>query len=622
MTERTVAIGCASGFWGDSAQAAAQLVNSGRIDYLVSDYLAEITMSLLARARAKNPELGYPPDFVETLEPLLPTLAERGIRVVSNAGGIHPRACRQALTQAAAQAGVTLRIAVVEGDDLMPRLDEIAALAPVEMFTGAPLPARLQSCNAYLGARAIAAALDAGADIVLTGRCVDSAVTLGILMHEFGWRDTDHDLLAAGSLAGHVIECGPQCTGGLFTDWADVPGWDDMGYPIVECSADGRFTVTKPSGTGGLVTTATVAEQIVYEIGDPAAYVLPDVVCDFSGVTLTQAGPDRVQVSGARGRAPTPTYKVSATHADGWRVIATMMVAGRDAAAKARRMGHAIVERTRRLNLAAGHADYRETSIEVIGAEDTYGAAARRAGLAREVILKIGLRHDDRRALDLFGREMTQAGVAMAQGTTGLFGGRPSPSPVVRLFSFLLDKRRVPVRVELDGTVMPVAVAPGQPLQPLEPFELSTTDAPSDAPDLREAAEVPLIALAWGRSGDKGNDANIGIIARRAEFLPVLRRELTNERVGAFFAHYLTGTVRRWELPGFHALNFLLGGILGGGGIASLRYDPQGKSYAQMLMDLPVRVPASWLSPGGLLEGYAAGVHASTEGQAHSGASR
>lgn len=601
MAERKVAIGCSSGFWGDSAQAAAQLVGSGRIDYLVSDYLAEITMSLLARARAKNAELGYPPDFVETLAPLLPAIAERGIRVVSNAGGINPRACRLALAQAAQAAGVALRIAVVEGDDLMPRIDEIKTLAPTEMFTGGPLPQRLQSCNAYLGARAIATALDAGADIVLTGRCVDSAVTLGILMHEFGWRDADYDLLAAGSLAGHVIECGPQCTGGLFTDWAEVPGWEDMGYPIVECSADGTFTVTKPAGTGGLVTPATVAEQIVYEIGDPGAYILPDVVCDFTEVKLAQEGHDRVHVSGARGRVPTPTYKVSATYADGWRVIATMMVAGRDAAAKARRMGQAIIERTRRLNLAAGRADYRETSVEVIGAEDTYGATGRFADSAREVVLKIGLRHDDKTALEVFGREMTQAGVAMAQGTTGLFGGRPSPSPVVRLFSFLLDKSRVPVQIELDGTMTSVAIAAGQPLERREPA------APADEPAPADCVEVPLIALAWGRSGDKGNDANIGVIARRPEFLPVLRRELTTERVGAFFGHYVNGVVQRWELPGFHALNFLLTRALGGGGIASLRYDPQGKSYAQMLMDLPVRVPAAWLAAQGPLASYATG---------------
>lgn len=595
MTEKIVSIGCSSGFWGDSGYAPAQLVNSGRIDYLVSDYLAEITMSLLARARAKNPEGGYPQDFVDALAPLLGEIKSRRIRVVSNAGGVNPRACRKALEDAASLAGVALKIAVVEGDDLMPRLDEFRRLAPKEMFSGAEFPASLTSCNAYLGARAIATALDAGADVVLTGRCVDSAVTLGILMHEFKWKDTDYDLLAAGSLAGHVIECGPQCTGGIFTDWADVPGWEDMGYPIVECAADGSFVVTKPEGTGGLVSVGTVSEQLVYEIGDPASYILADVVCDFTHVKLEQIGHDRVKVSGTRGRNPTPTYKVSATYADGWRVITTLMLAGRDAAAKARRMGQAIVDRTRKLNLAAGHADYREVSIEVIGAEDTYGTPL---PSAREVVLKIGLRHDNKAALDLFGKEMIQAGVAMAQGTTGLFGGRPSPSPVLRLFSFLADKAMVPVQVDLGGVTTAVAISSGASLS-VKP--VVTTPVAAAAGD---TVTVPLIALAWGRSGDKGNDSNIGIIARRAEFMPVLYRELTTDKVAAFFSHYVQGSVHRWELPGLNALNFLLEKALGGGGVASLRYDPQGKSYAQMLLDLPVSVPASWTEHGGLLEAW------------------
>lgn len=600
MTNKTIAIGCSSGFWGDSSQAPAQLVNSGHIQYLVSDYLAEITMSLLARARAKNPEGGFPQDFVDALAPLLPEIKRQGIRVVSNAGGINPRACRKALAAAAQAAGVALRIAVVEGDDLLPRLDELRATAPKEMFSGQPMPVRLMSCNAYLGARPIATALAAGADVVLTGRCVDSAVTLGILMHEFGWKDADHDLLAAGSLAGHVIECGPQCTGGIFTDWRAVPDWDDMGYPIVECRADGSFVVTKPEGTGGLVSVGTVAEQIVYEIGDPQAYILPDVVCDFTEVKLEQAGDNRVRVSGAKGRAPTASYKVSATYADGWRTIATMMLAGREAAAKARRMGEAIVERTRKLNLAAGRADYREALIEVIGAGDTFG---QRDDRAREVVLKIGVRHDDRNALDLFGREMTQAGVAMAQGTTGFFGGRPAPSPVVRLFSFLHPKAGVPVTVDIDGATTAVSIAAGTVLQTAVP------PAPTFAaaePDDGDIVAVPLIALAYARSGDKGNDVNIGIIARRPEFSPLLAREVPAARVKDFFAHYVAGEVRRWELPGFHAFNFLLENALGGGGIASLRYDPQGKSYAQMLVDLPVRVPASWLAAGGLLAGFGA----------------
>lgn len=591
MTAKRVAIGCSSGFWGDSAYAAAQLVQSGQIQYLVSDYLAEITMSLLARAKAKSPDAGYPSDFIAALAPLLPEIKRQGIRVVSNAGGMNPRACRAAFEKAAEALGLSFRVAIVEGDDLMPNLNAIRAEAPVEMFSGVPLPETIASCNAYLGARPIATALDQGADVVLTGRCVDSAVTLGILMHEYGWRDDEYDKLASGSLAGHVIECGPQCTGGIFTDWRSVPGWDDMGYPIVECEAGGAFTVTKPKGTGGLVSVGTVAEQIVYEIGDPSAYILPDVVCDFRFVQIEQDGENRVRVTNAKGRSPTATYKVSATYADGWRIIATMMLAGHESGARARRMGEAIVSRCNRLNAEAGRIGFSEVAIEVIGAEDTFGGRASHllSRNAREVVLKIGLRHQDKAALDLFSREMMQAGVAMAQGTTGVFAGRPSPSPVVRLFSFLIDKEKVPVCVHMDGREIAVAVPTGEPHR-IEEQRAQPLEKP-----MGTSGEVPLIRLAWGRSGDKGNDANIGIIARKPSYVPLLRAELTSERIGELFAHYSPAAVTRWELPGFNAFNFLIKDVLGGGGIASLRYDPQGKTYAQMLMDLPIRVPASIL---------------------------
>ena len=333
---RPLRIGCASGFWGDTEAAAAQLVRRGDTDVLVFDYLAEITMSLLARARAKDPAAGYATDFVRTLAPLGPELRDQRIRVVSNAGGVNPQACAEALRAALAAQGVTLSIAVVDGDDLSTQVEALRAAGTTEMSTGTPLPAKLASINAYLGAQPIAAALDAGADIVITGRVVDSAVTLGPLVHHFRWRWDDWDRLALGSLAGHVIECGTQCTGGLYTDWEQVPGWDDMGFPVVEFATDGAsFVVTKPPGTGGLVTPGTVGEQILYEIADPRDYRLPDVRCDFADVRLEADGPDRVRVSGARGRPAPRQLKVSATYADGWRLMGTLMIGGADAARKA-----------------------------------------------------------------------------------------------------------------------------------------------------------------------------------------------------------------------------------------------------------------------------------------------
>jgi hypothetical protein len=553
-------------------------------------------MSLLSRARAKDPAAGYASDFVDVIGRLAPEIARQGIKVVANAGGVNPRACQAALQAKLAAQGVNLKVGVVLGDDLLAQVESLQAQGVREMYSGEAFPRKPWSVNAYLGARPIAAALDAGADIVITGRCVDSAIVLGPLLHEFGWAADDWDRLAAGSLAGHLLECGAQVTGGLITDWETVSAdWDRMGFPIAECRADGRFEITKPPGTGGRITPETVAEQLVYEIGDPAAYVLPDVVCDFSQVTMSPAGPDRVAVGGARGRAATSTYKVSATWQDGFRSTATMMIGGRDAARKAQRVGEAILGRTRRMFAERGLADYRRTDIEVLGAEATYGPHAR-MGDAREVVLKLAVHHDDKSALELFSREFAPSATSMAQGITGFAGGRPAVTPLIRLFSFLVPKTQVRIEVEVDGSAVPfsdaatvISAAAPAPAAPAPPW-----NAKCDA-------MVPLIRLAYGRSGDKGDTANIGVLARRPEFVPAIRAALTPAAVKQYFAHRCEGDVERFDLPGLHGFNFLLHRSLGGGGTASLRYDPQGKAYAQMLMDFPVPVPAAWLVAGGLL---------------------
>jgi len=598
---RTVRIGCGAGFWGDTPEGPAQLVRSGGIDYLVMDYLAEITMSILARMKAKRADLGYATDFVTmVMKPLAREIADKRIRVVTNAGGVNPNACRNALLAVFREVGVDLKVAVVRGDDLSGQVEHYRAQGVREMFSGDPMPAQAASVNAYLGAFPIADALDAGADVVITGRVVDSAVVLGPLIHEFGWGPGQHDLLSAGSLCGHVLECGTQVTGGIFTDWREVSGWDDMGFPIAECSADGGFVITKPEGTGGLVTTRTVAEQIVYEVGDPTRYVLPDVVADWSGVRLEAAGPDRVLVTGARGAAPTDSYKVSLTHHDGYRSAVTMMIAGREAAAKARATAEAILTRAERLMKAAGFAGFSDRSIEVLGSETNYGENTRAAD-TREVVLKIAVRHASKDALQIFGREIFPAATAMAQGLTGFAGGRPEPQPVIRLFSFLAPK--TDVTVSIAGDIEERTVPPHLPNTQRNPA-IATADtalvAPSDGP----LAVVPLIAIGHGRSGDKGDIGNIGILARKPEYLPWIRRSATPEAVGRYFAHFVRGEVERFDWPGLDGFNFLLHQGLGGGGIASLRHDPQGKALAQIMMDFPVEVPTRWLEAGGLLEGW------------------
>jgi len=592
-------IGCSSGFWGDSQLAAPQLVHQGNIDFLVADYLAEITLSIMARMRAKSPDQGYAVDFVTgVMAPLASEIKQRGIRVVTNAGGMNPKACADAVRQVAENAGVNLKVAVVEGDDLLDRAEELRPEI-VEMGSGKAMPERMVSINAYLGAKPIKEALDAGAEVVITGRCTDSALVLGPLMHQFGWAEDDYDKLAQGTLAGHLVECGAQATGGLFTDWETVPDWEIIGYPIAECRADGIFTITKPADTGGLVTPATVAEQTVYEIGDPGAYLMADLVCDFTQVTLEKDGLDRVRVSGAKGRAPTPYYKVSGTYAEGFRSILTVMLGGIDADKKARRVAKALINRTAAMFKQLGIPPYSETSIEVIGAEDTYGAQARKPA-SRDVVLKIAVSHPQKEALDIFSREVTSAGTSMAPGLTGLFGGRPKVTPVVRHFPFLMEKNKVPVFYDLgEGPVVVDCTSVKGETAGTSDFPVShETYTPTG-----DTVEVPLIRLAHGRSGDKGNDANIGIIARNPAYLPLLRGQLTADAVERYFAHLLEGGVTRHEWPGIHALNFELHDVLGGGGVASLRYDPQGKAFAQMLLDFPIKVPAVWLEKGGPLKG-------------------
>ena len=586
---KTVRIGCHSGFWGDSAYNANQLVEKGNIDYLVSDYLAETTMSIMGAQMMRNPKAGFAPDFIQTLKPLLKQIKQQGIKVITNAGGMNSQACRDALMAAAIEEGVELNIALVEGDNLMSRKDDIRALGVTEMGSDQPLPEKITSLNAYIGSPAIQVSLAAGADIVICGRCTDSAVVVGALMHEFAWGQQDNDLLASACLAGHVVECVQQAVGGSFTDWQDVEGWDDMGLPIVEVKADGSFVVSKPPGTGGLVSVGTVAEQIMYEMGDPQSYLLPDVVCDFSEVTLTQLNDDEVEVKGAKGRDATPTYKVSATHMDGYKIMGTMMMGGRDAAKKARKQLDAIIKRTQRLIHNAGFDDYDEISTEIIGAEDTYGANRRVEG-AREVIMKIGLRHAKKEALEIFSTEFFPAGVSMGQGSTGVFAGRPRPSAVIRHFAFLLEKNHVNITVDVNGEKIPVEVFPGSALELPE-----SAAGKYPAVDLSgDTIEVPLIALAWGRSGDKGDGANIGLIAREAEFAGIIHQQISPEVMSKFFAHYSPSRVRRWEMPNMLAFNYILDDVLGGGGAGSLRYDPQGKAYAQMFLDHPVKVPAKW----------------------------
>ncbi|KQW96081.1 terpene utilization protein AtuA [Acinetobacter sp. Root1280] len=589
--QRIVKIGCASGFWGDTNTAAFQLVHLSDINYLVFDYLSEITMSIMAKAMMTNPEHGYALDFVSrVMTPLLKKISDKKIKVISNAGGVNPLACRDALQKVLEAQGLDLKIAVVLGDDLLPQQAELKTQNIKEMFSDEDLPSQLASCNAYLGAVPIRDALDQGADIVITGRVVDSAVVLAPLLHEYQWSLEDYDKLSQGSLAGHIIECGAQCTGGNFTDWRLVQGFDNMGFPIVEVKADASFIVTKPKGTGGLVSVATVAEQVVYEIGNPQAYLLPDVTADFSQVKLEQVGEDRVLVIGAKGRAPTQQYKVSATYPDGYRVLVSFLIAGREAPEKAQVIADAILTKCERVLALRSVPPFLEKSVEILGIESTYGANAQPIN-SREVVVKIAVKHMFKEACMFFASEIAQASTGMAPALAGIVGGRPKASPVIKLFSFLVDKSKLSVVIDINGQRQNIQIPSGCSDQSFDVVAVGEV-----AQFTGQEIEVPLVEIAHARSGDKGNHSNIGVIARQPEYLPWIRANLTEEKVKEYMQHVLDpekSKVIRYEITGFNALNFMLENALGGGGIASLRIDPQGKAFAQQLLDMPVKIPAS-----------------------------
>lgn len=443
----TLRIASGQGFWGDLQRAPIDQARLGPIDVLVMDYLAEVTMSILQKQKLRDPGLGYARDFVEVVTELALDIREKGFKVISNAGGVNPVACAEAIVEGARQRSATgLKVAVVTGDDLLDRLDDLIAdgVELKHMETGEPLSTvrdRVVSANAYLGARPIAEALAQGADVVVTGRTTDTGLTLAPLAWRFGWAWDDWDKMAAGTVAGHILECGAQSSGGNFTDWQRVPDMDRIGFPIAEVAADGTFVVTKHEGTGGLVSRGTVAEQLLYEIGDPEDYITPDVVADFTSIRLDDEGGDRVRVSGIRGTEDTEFLKVSAAYADGWKATSTLVYAWPDAARKARAAAQILRDRLDALGLA-----FDEVRAEIVGlnalSERPEADPVREADLD-EVQLRVSVRGQDKGAVEQFGREIAPLILTGPSAVTGFAGGRPRPSEVIAYWPALIPKDRI-----------------------------------------------------------------------------------------------------------------------------------------------------------------------------------
>jgi hypothetical protein len=589
---KPVRIGNAQAFWGDRTGAAAEmLAREPELDYLTLDYLAEVSMSILAVQRERDPNAGYARDFVEVVRSLVPYWISGGrCRVIANAGGLNPQGCAEACRTVLTEAGCRpLKIGVVTGDDV---LELVRASNPSSsdfqnLDTHAKLPEvrdRLVTANAYLGAWPIVEALAGGADIVITGRVADPSLVVAPCIHHFSWNENDLHRLAGATVAGHLIECGTQVIGGISTDWLDVPDAAHIGFPIVEISDDGSCIVTKPSGTGGLVSEMTVKEQLLYEIADPDNYLSPDVTVSFLKLAVEDLRNDRVGVSGATGKPRPETLKVSATFRDGFRAAGTLTIIGRDAEVKARRIGEQVLQRVREAGFTL-----RDAIVETLGTRvGAYKKVPPRPENFEESVLRVAVEADSRDAVERFSRELMPYITSGPQGTTGYAEGRPRIHPLFRYWPCLIARSAVAPQFHL------LASAENGINTPTNAISVQQTDSSTPRPPQTEDAQTALAAdvkvpmhlydIAIARSGDKGSSANIGVIVRSHDWWTFLKEWLTTDEVRAYFAPMGIESVERFELPNLGALNFVIHGALS----RSLRTDAQGKALGQILLEMPL----------------------------------
>ncbi|MDT0277093.1 acyclic terpene utilization AtuA family protein [Blastococcus goldschmidtiae] len=579
-----------SGFYGDRLSAAREMVEGGPIDVLTGDWLAELTMLILARSRASRPGGGYARTFVTQMEQVMGTCLDRGIRVVANAGGLDPAGCAEAVAEVAGTLGLSPTIAYVSGDDLLPRLDELVAAGVdlAHLGTGAPLgdPSRFISANAYLGCWGIVDALTAGADIVITGRTTDAAIVCGPAAWHHGWARDDWDALAGAVVAGHVIECGTQATGGNYSFFTEVPGMARTGFPWAEIAGDGSSVIGKHDGTGGQVSIGTVTSQLLYEIGGPA-YLGPDVTARFDTVALEQVAPDRVRISGARGEPPPETLKVAMNSLGGFRTDLGIALVGLDVEAKA-----ALVEEAFWAACPYAPADFAEVTTTVVRTDKADPASNEEAVAVWRLTLKDA---DERKLGRSVGAAMTELALATIPGFFGVGGGGRDARPYGVYRPSLVPAGLVPQQVTVLGgptSVVP-STAPRTPAAPVQPLPGPAAPAPAG-----ETRRVPLGRVVGARSGDKGGDANLGVFARTDAAWAWLDGFLTSERLAELLPETAPLPVERHRLPALCALNFVVHGLLGEGVAASTRQDGQAKSLGEWLRARYADVPVALLEDG------------------------
>jgi hypothetical protein len=590
MAKRRIKIGNAGGYWGDDLGALKRQIEGGKLDFVGIDFLAEITMSILQKQRTRNPELGYAADFVNQMREVWPAASTKGTRVLCNAGGVNPVGLGKALVKLAKELKIGAKVGVVTGDDIMHRLDELAKhldnMETGESFGG--IRDRVSAANVYFGAAPLVAALDHGADVVVTGRCTDTALTMAPLIHSFGWAEDDWDKLASSVVGGHILECGAQATGGNFTDWRDVKSFKNFGYPVLIGEKDGSFTITKHGRTGGLVNSGTVREQLVYEMGDPGTYITPDVVADFRTIDLSDSGSNKVKVTGLQGRPPPDNLKVSIAYRDGWKASGSIIICGPNALEKARVFSEIFFARLEH--------KYEGQLVEFVGHNACHRSMAPKTE-PNEVLLRLAVRDSDKAKVRDFGMLLPSIILSGPPGVA-ITGGRPKPQEILAYWPALVPRELIEMKVEVFGTgrgkpkVARVRVPPAAP--PQAPPRLARPELPVlKAGGAKKKASLSQIA--FGRSGDKGDTCNVGIVARSDLAYTWLRSYLTPARLKKWFGDLVLGPITRHEVACIRSLNFLCEQALDGGGTRSLRLDAQGKTFAPAVLGREVEIPTKVL---------------------------
>lgn len=591
-----IRIGNAGGYWGDDLSAMKRQLTGGPLDYITMDFLAEITMSILQRQKKKNPELGYAVDFLNQIDECLPLIVKKNVRVISNAGGINPIGLGRKIVELAQTKNLDIKVGVVYGDDIVNHLYELTAAG--ERFTNMEnnenffkVRSKITSANIYLGAEPVVKALDAGCQIIVTGRVTDTGITLAPMIHEFEWDMDDWDKMAAGIVAGHIIECGAQASGGNITDWDDVKSFHNIGYPIIEMKRSGEFIVTKHKNTGGLVSEKTVKEQLVYEMGDPSNYISPDGIARFNSIKLKAEGKDKVRVYGIKGKPEPDFLKVSMSFEDGWKSNGSVLVCGPNVYEKANAIADIFWKKLKH--------KYDDKRTDMIGTGSIWPESLKESE-TNEIYLRFAVRDRDFKKVNDFGKALSTLILSGPAGMAVTAGGRPKPSMVVAYWPALMHRSRIKAKVLTIDTTgdenfheisFPIRVQ----------SEQTENDNQKVASKLKKKRAngalkaVKLRQICYARSGDKGDTCNIGVLARTPEIYDWIVDNLTEQKVKSFFKGITFGKVIRYELENLHALNFLLEGTLGGGGTTSLMVDPQGKTLSQALLQMTVKVPSSLL---------------------------